>query len=141
MRKFRGSFEELQQLVATTGVDGEWIEQKLLAQYRADSGAILNFWNSTGTVNFQGPPSAASKLEAAVFQVNAENARASRVQSDPIRSAIDDAALGVLTSKIIRSRIGPSLDEGSAQLRKIARKCMRDLCKRLGLVARATRRH
>jgi hypothetical protein len=139
MKKFRGSLEELQELVATTGIDGEWIEQKQLTQYRADSGAILNFWSSTGTVNFQGPPSAAKEFEAAVFQVNAGHTRGSKAQPNSGRTAIDDAALRSLTRAIIQNRIGPIFDEESALLRKIAQQCMFDLCERLGLVAQAAR--
>lgn len=135
MRKFRGSYEELQQLVATTGVDGEWIEQKSQAQYRADSGAVLNFWSSTGTVNFQGPPSAANELEAAVFHVSTEKMQASKAQRDSIRAAIDYVALRSLAKTIIQNRIGPTFDEESARLCMIARECMLDLCERLGLVA------
>jgi hypothetical protein len=140
MRKVAGGFNELQELVATTRNDGEWIEQKQQKQYRAYSGAILNYWESTGTVNFQGPPSAAKEFEAAVFQVNAGNARASKAQPNSARTAIDDAALRSLTRAIIQNRIGPIFDEESALLRKIVQQCMFDLCERLGLVSQATRR-
>jgi hypothetical protein len=46
-------------LVALTGIDGEWTEMGNHCQFRAVSGAILNYWKSTGTVNFQGPSLAA----------------------------------------------------------------------------------
>jgi hypothetical protein len=49
MRKFRGSLDGLQELVSNTGIDGEWIKKSQPTQYRADSGAILNYWKSTGT--------------------------------------------------------------------------------------------
>jgi hypothetical protein len=51
-------------LVLLTGVDGEWIEMGNHCQFRADSGAILNFWRSTGTINFQGPGLAAEEFRA-----------------------------------------------------------------------------
>jgi hypothetical protein len=50
-------------LVALTGIDGEWTETGNHCQFRAVSGAILNYWKSTGTVNFQGPGLAAEEFK------------------------------------------------------------------------------
>jgi hypothetical protein len=135
MRKFRGSLEELQELVATTGTDGEWIEQRRQTQYRADSGAILNYWESTGTVNFQGPSSAAKEFEAAVFQVNAVNTRAREPQSNTSSSVVGDTTLQALTSAIIKNRVGPSFDNKSAFIAKVAEQCMLDLWEQIGVPA------
>jgi hypothetical protein len=139
MRKFRGSLEELEELVATTGIYGEWIERQQLKQYRADSGAVLNYWESTGTVNFQGPEQAAQELEAAVFCSDGKNTKAATPQPNTSNPVVDDAALRSLTRAIIQNRIGPIFDEESALLREIAQQCMVDLCERLGLVAQAAR--
>jgi hypothetical protein len=137
MRKFRGSLVELQELVATTGSSGDWLKLKNQTQYRADSGAILNFWESTGTVNFQGPSSAAKEFEAAVFQVNAGDTRARKPQPDTSGAVVGDADLQALTSAIIRNRIGPVFDDESAFIGKVARQCMSDLVEQLGLPAEA----
>jgi hypothetical protein len=51
-------------LVALTGIDGEWTEIGNHCQFRADNGAILNYWKSTGTVNFQGPGLAAEEFKS-----------------------------------------------------------------------------
>lgn len=51
-------------LVALTGIDGEWTEMGNHCQFRAETGAILNFWKTTGTVNFQGPGLAAAEFQA-----------------------------------------------------------------------------
>lgn len=49
------------------GLDGEWRDLGNQKQYFMENGAVLNFWESTGTVNFQGPVPAAKKLEALVL--------------------------------------------------------------------------
>lgn len=53
--KFRGTYEELQDKVLLTGINGEWKElnngQK---QYKTEDGATLNWWESSKTVQFQG---------------------------------------------------------------------------------------
>jgi hypothetical protein len=138
-RKFRGTFEELQELVATTGIDGEWIEQKQQTQYRANSGAILNYWKSTGTVNFQGGPVAAEELEAAMFPARTGSTRAGSSQPNPCRATINDAGLRGLTRSIIRKRVGSVFDNESAFIAKVAEQCMLDLCERLGFVTGGAR--
>jgi hypothetical protein len=50
-------------LVSLTGIDGEWTEIGNHCQFRAVSGAILNFWKSTGTVTFQRPGLAAEEFK------------------------------------------------------------------------------
>ena len=135
MRKFRGRFEKLQELVATTGISGEWVESKQQIQYRTDSGAILNYWESTGTVNFQGLPDSAKELEAAMFPASAGNTRACRAQPNT-RRATDDAGLQSLTMSIIRNRVGPSFDNESAFIAKVAEQCMLDIWEHLQLSAK-----
>jgi hypothetical protein len=133
MRKFRGHFEKLQELVATTGISGEWVESKQQIQYRTDSGAILNYWESTGTVNFQGLPDSAKELEAAMFPASSGRTRACRVQPNTRRTAIHDAGLQALTRSIIRNRVGPIFDHESAFIAKVAEQCMLDIWEHLDL--------
>jgi hypothetical protein len=61
--KFVGTFEELQSLITRMGISGEWSCPALNQyQFRANTGAVLNWYKSTGTVSFQGP-----EVEAAIF--------------------------------------------------------------------------
>ncbi len=57
MTIFLGTFDELKKKVEQTKLSGEWKhlsnEQK---QFKTKNGAILNWWESKGTVTFQGPP-------------------------------------------------------------------------------------
>jgi hypothetical protein len=56
MIKFRGSLEELQDIVIRCAILGKWSFHKKSRFYRfqAATGAILNWWPNTGTINFQG---------------------------------------------------------------------------------------
>jgi hypothetical protein len=56
MLKFRGSLEELQNIVIRCAIPGKWSFHKKNRFYRfqAATGAILNWWPATGTINFQG---------------------------------------------------------------------------------------
>jgi hypothetical protein len=67
-------------LVALTGIDGEWREMGNHCQFRAVSGAILNYWKSTGTVNFQGPSLAAEEFKSMFFSYHQAAAEGSRLQ-------------------------------------------------------------
>jgi hypothetical protein len=62
--KFSGVFAELQDKLLLTGIDGQWRDLGNQKQFHADSGAILNWWQSTGTILFQGPGLAAMEFEA-----------------------------------------------------------------------------
>jgi hypothetical protein len=68
-RRFPGDFNNFQQVVSVIGVGGEWRKRANHYQYRATTGAVLNWWKSTGTIMFQGPGSAAKDLEAAFLSV------------------------------------------------------------------------
>ena len=65
--RFGGDYEKLQQRLAETGIPGEWRQNGNHFQYRADNGAVLNWWKSTGTVTFQGDPDAAVNVLEAAF--------------------------------------------------------------------------
>jgi predicted nucleotide-binding protein len=66
MSKFLGTCEELKAKVNQVGIIGEWKEdlpngQK---QFKARNGAILNWWETTGKLLYQGEQKAANDLEA-----------------------------------------------------------------------------
>jgi hypothetical protein len=79
--KYYGSYEELQNLLALTGIGGVWRDLGNQKQYVANTGAILNWWQSTKTVYFQGgPPATKEELKAAFFAVTSkEEVRACRI--------------------------------------------------------------
>jgi len=53
--KFLGSYAKLKKCVSRTEMDGEWRELKYgHKQFRTDDGGILNWWETTKTVTFQG---------------------------------------------------------------------------------------
>lgn len=67
---FPGTIEQLREIVALTGVPGEWEWMRASYwRYRCDDGAILNWWPSTGTFNFQGPAAAANAFKWALIEV------------------------------------------------------------------------
>lgn len=66
-KRFAGSINQLQQVIRMTGVVGEW-EYMPACYWRfvCRDGAILNWWPTTKTLNFQGPPAAKAALELAI---------------------------------------------------------------------------
>jgi hypothetical protein len=68
--KFRGDYSKLKNCVLLTGFDGEWHDLKNHhKQYRTDDGGILNWWETSGTITFQGHESAAKQLAEAFIAV------------------------------------------------------------------------
>jgi hypothetical protein len=65
-KKIAETYAQLRHNVSLTGISGVWRDLGNQKQYRATNGAILNWWESTGTVTFQGRGLAANKLEAAL---------------------------------------------------------------------------
>ncbi|QLH38563.1 MAG: nucleotide-binding protein [Defluviicoccus sp.] len=68
MKRFDGTLEELHALVKETGQEGQWSQPSANQhQFRSNSGAVLNWWNTAKkTVTFQGPEPAKSAFEAAI---------------------------------------------------------------------------
>jgi hypothetical protein len=64
--KIPETYAELKHRVLLTGIHGGWRDLGNQKQYRAKNGAILNWWDSTGTITFQGQGLAAKKLEVAL---------------------------------------------------------------------------
>jgi len=61
--KFHGSYEALRDKVLRIGINGEWRDLGNQKQYRAHTGAILNWWQSTGTIFCQGNAAAAAEFK------------------------------------------------------------------------------
>lgn len=61
--KFRGSYQDLQDKILLTGLYGEWRDIGNQKQFRTDEGAVVNWWQTTGTITVQGKPSATSALK------------------------------------------------------------------------------
>jgi len=65
--KFHGTIEELQALVKQAGYDGAWAEVgNGQHQFKAKDGAVLNWWPTKGTLQFQGPIKPRDLFRAAV---------------------------------------------------------------------------
>jgi hypothetical protein len=70
--KFTRKFPALDSIMMRTGIKGKWRRGENYNQYRANSGAVLNWWESTGTITFQGPEAAAEKLKKAFVKARQE---------------------------------------------------------------------
>ena len=67
--KFTGSFMQLEKLVSSRGIAGDWEPMgKAQVRFVSRTGGIMNWWCSTGTINFQGPPEAAYELKVTVSE-------------------------------------------------------------------------
>jgi predicted nucleotide-binding protein len=64
--KFKGTIDALKARIEGAGINGKWSDDGKKHSFRSDEGALLNWWPSTGTVNFQGKEEAMLALEAAV---------------------------------------------------------------------------
>jgi hypothetical protein len=57
-------FNVVRELMPLTGIPGEWITSENHCQFRAENGAVLNYWKTTGTITFQGSEIPASPRAA-----------------------------------------------------------------------------
>lgn len=65
--KFKGSIEALKSLIESAGPAGKWSDRgQGKYTFTSDDGGILNFWTSTGTIQFQGNDAAKTVLEGVV---------------------------------------------------------------------------
>ncbi len=62
--KYRGNYQKLQDHVLLTGVVGTWNDKGNQKEYRTEDGAILNWWESSKTIQFQGPKDLAEEFKA-----------------------------------------------------------------------------
>ena len=74
MKKFHGEYGELETRVTALGYVGQWTLDNGKRIFRSEDGAILNWWASTGTLQFQGPKIPRNKLEAALSNSLSESA-------------------------------------------------------------------
>ena len=107
MLKFQGSLEELQDIVLRSAIRGEWHFHKKSRFYRfqAATGAILNWWPKTGTINFQG-------LDAELFEaLFLKHALVGATQSEGVRVCEESAweAVPGPTQTQGGPRVAPSL--------------------------------
>jgi hypothetical protein len=81
MLQFKGTFEDLQDIVMRCAILGEWCYHRTNRFYRfqAATGAILNWWPTTGTINFQGHD--AEQFEAIFLVAQSEPGQVSRTES------------------------------------------------------------
>jgi hypothetical protein len=68
-RRFDGSLEQLGAAVSMTNFGGRWERIPYGWSFRCHSGALLNWWPTTGAVTFQGKADRAAEFEAALFAV------------------------------------------------------------------------
>jgi hypothetical protein len=67
---FLGDIKKLEKCVLRTAIPGKWRKiPNHQVQYRTVDDAILNWWESTGTVAFQGPKQAVKKLKKAFVKI------------------------------------------------------------------------
>jgi hypothetical protein len=67
MRFHFGNYEELKERVRRTGLRGIWRDLGNQKQYKAENGAVLNWWESTHTILFQGKEPAAAEFRSEFF--------------------------------------------------------------------------
>jgi predicted nucleotide-binding protein len=66
MKSFKGSFAELQSMVAAARRLGAWQDLANGKQFKDETGAVLIWYPSTGTIQFQGPTDEREQLKAAL---------------------------------------------------------------------------
>jgi predicted nucleotide-binding protein len=65
--KFEGTIEKLQMLISVAGLKGKWEDDgQRKHTFRSSDGGILNWWQSSGTVQVQGQEKAKAKLGEAI---------------------------------------------------------------------------
>ena len=74
INKFKGTFDELKKVVVKTGLQGEWESEGVKKTFRTWENGVLNWWKSTGTIQFQGKDIARTALEKAVKKAMAKRA-------------------------------------------------------------------
>ena len=62
MSKFWNNYEQLQKRIACTGIGGVWRDLGNQKQYRAETGAILNWWQSTNLTKSESRTREATQL-------------------------------------------------------------------------------
>jgi hypothetical protein len=66
-QKYFRNIYTLKRLTWNSGIRGNWDQDDGRFFFKLSNGAIMNFWKSTGTINFQGPQWAADEMERTLF--------------------------------------------------------------------------
>ena len=91
--RFLGSLDQLRAIVAMTGVPGAWERMPTGHwRFRCLEGAILNWWPTTKTFNFQGPAGAKVRFEHAIAVVVRDQAAAAQPQQKVLAIARKDGS-------------------------------------------------
>lgn len=80
MQDFKGTFDELQGIVAATGCTGQWSEIANGKQFKTKDGGILNWFTATGRITFQGAAAPKTKLMQLLGSESVAEAQAAPVQ-------------------------------------------------------------
>jgi hypothetical protein len=88
-KKFQRTYAELKHRVSGTGIRGHWRDRGNHKQFRTENGAILNWWETTGTINFQGQVLVAQELEGAFLRATGSGAATSSTELPYVRSVQD----------------------------------------------------
>jgi hypothetical protein len=97
-QKFRGNYAKLQKYASVVDPDGQWRDLKHGAkQYRTDSGAVLNWWERSGKMLFQGTGPAAREF-AQSFKAIASAKRRLISENDENRLDLSKQNAALLTS-------------------------------------------
>lgn len=126
--RYTGTFDELK--AALSPLEGKWVElNPNQQQFRHSAGAILNWYPSTGAINFQGKPPAASALEKLVADSLSQAAVGKTAGRQPVATlpaepppTLPQPATMMLGQKFVDSElviglVGPV----GAELRKVLR--------------------
>jgi hypothetical protein len=101
-KKIPGTYAELKHLVSLTGIPGVWRDLGNQKQFCAKNGAIMNWWESTRSVTFQGRSLPAKKLEAALSpKICQTKIAAKTLEAKPLRHSQEFA--GQTSNKTCRS--------------------------------------
>lgn len=80
-RKFHGTYQELQDRVLLTGMEGRWRDLGNQKQFFSEDGAVLNWWQSSGTLFMQGREPGRTALERSFWTWDQLATDAKRVPS------------------------------------------------------------
>jgi hypothetical protein len=66
--KFYGKYRQLSKIIANSNYLGAWLKEIPASRrtFKFNNGAIMTWWESTGTVQFQGPSEAKEEIQAAI---------------------------------------------------------------------------
>ncbi|RAP35726.1 DNA-binding protein [Legionella quinlivanii] len=68
--KYKDDFESLKKTVELAGCDGEWKDSSNgVKQFKANNGAVLNWWSTKGTLTFQGTSPGKEDLEKKMHSI------------------------------------------------------------------------